>query len=71
MNREEASKTIDEIYETTSKCLLKLDKIVKANKQSQQEKIEKVRKEAAESLLQIHNKTAQNIMNISKEGENE
>lgn len=34
MNREEASKTIDEIYETTSKCLLKLDKIVKADKKA-------------------------------------
>lgn len=31
MNKAEANKIIGEIYETTSKCLLKLYKIVKAD----------------------------------------
>ena len=72
-NEEEIAKATEEYSEISKLVIERATEIAKekANKQSQQEKIEKVRKEAAESLLQIHNKTAQNIMNISKEGENE
>ena len=37
MNKAEANKIIGEIYETTSKCLLKLDKIVKADNKAKRQ----------------------------------
>ena len=72
-DEEEIAKATEEYSEISELVIERATEIAKekANKQSQQEKIEKIRKEATESIAQTYDDIEKSIISISKESEHE